>query len=66
VVIVRAITLNVVTAAFTPLKLGSVVMLTVLGVLAAAGMPVAEHCLQAADSYVLARRAVRPRAVVHP
>jgi len=36
---VRAIAVNVVTvpAVFTPLKLGSVVMLTVLGVLAAAG-----------------------------
>ena len=39
VLVVRAIAVNVVTvpAAFTPLKLGSVVMLTVLGVLAAAG-----------------------------
>ncbi|MGA3362413.1 MAG: DUF6069 family protein [Solirubrobacteraceae bacterium] len=39
VLVVRAIALNAVTvpAAFTPLKLGSVVMLTVLGVLAAAG-----------------------------
>ncbi len=39
VLVVRAIAVNIVTvpAAFTPLKLGSVVMLTVLGVLAAAG-----------------------------
>ena len=39
VLVVRAIAVTVVTvpAAFTPLKLGSVVMLTVLGVLAAAG-----------------------------
>lgn len=39
VLVVRAVAVNVVTvpAAFTPLKLASVVMLTVLGVLAAAG-----------------------------